>query len=51
MWHSPFIFVLFIPENLNVETINGIIKVDKEEAFEKARRIAKVEGILVCIST
>jgi cysteine synthase A len=41
----------FIPENLHVDLLDGVIQVGKDEAFEYARRCAKEEGILVGIST
>ena len=41
----------FIPENLHREVLDGVIQVDKDEAFEHARRCAREEGILVGIST
>ncbi len=41
----------FIPTILNKNILNGIIQVEREEAFDYARRIAKEEGIFVGIST
>ena len=41
----------FIPQNLRTEVLDGAIRVDKEEAFDYARRCAREEGILVGIST
>lgn len=41
----------FIPENLNIKTLDGAIKVHQEEAFEMALKIAKTEGLFVGIST
>ena len=41
----------FIPKNLHVSAIDGVITVTKEEAFEYAQRAAKEEGILVGISS
>lgn len=41
----------FIPETLDVEVLNSVIKITKEEAFDYARRLAKSEGILAGIST
>lgn len=41
----------FVPSILNTKILDGIIKINKEEAFEYAQRIAKEEGILVGIST
>jgi cysteine synthase A len=41
----------FIPQNLHVDLLDGVIQIDKDEAFEYARRCAKEEGILVGISS
>lgn len=41
----------FIPKNLNVEVIDEIIQVEDEVAMEVARSSAKMEGILVGISS
>jgi len=41
----------FVPENLHRDVLDGVIQVDKDEAFEHARRCAREEGILVGIST
>jgi cysteine synthase A len=41
----------FIPKNLHVDVLDGVIQVSKEEAFEFARRLAKEEGIIAGIST
>ncbi|MCE9537637.1 MAG: cysteine synthase A, partial [Bacteroidetes bacterium] len=41
----------FIPNILNTKILDGIIQVEKDEAFEYTRRIAKEEGIFVGIST
>ncbi|MCX6245311.1 MAG: cysteine synthase A [Bacteroidetes bacterium] len=41
----------FVPKNLHMEVLDGVIKVSKEEAFEYARRLAKEEGIIAGIST
>ncbi len=41
----------FIPSILNTSILDGIIKVNKDEAFDYAQRAAKEEGILVGIST
>jgi len=41
----------FIPENLHRDVLDGVIQVDKDEAFEFARRCARDEGILVGISS
>ena len=41
----------FIPKNLDVSVLDGVIQVDAEPAREYARRSARVEGILVGISS
>jgi cysteine synthase A len=41
----------FIPDNLHTDVLDGVIQVDKDEAFDYVRRCAKEEGILVGIST
>jgi len=41
----------FIPDNLNVDLLDGTITVSKEEAFEYAQKAAKVEGLFVGISS
>jgi cysteine synthase len=41
----------FIPEVLNTEIIDEVILVTNEQAFETARALAKVEGILCGISS
>lgn len=41
----------FIPKNLYVDQIDGVITVTKEEAYEYAIRVAKEEGIFVGISS
>ncbi len=41
----------FIPQNLNVEILDGSISVSKEEAFQFVKALAKAEGILAGIST
>ena len=41
----------FIPQNLNINYLDGSIAVGKEESFEYARRAAREEGILVGISS
>jgi cysteine synthase len=41
----------FIPKNLNVELLDGVIQVDAEPAREYARRSATQEGLLVGISS
>ncbi|MDF7825675.1 cysteine synthase A [Pontiellaceae bacterium B12227] len=40
----------FIPNNLNTEIIDDIVKIDGDEAGSMARRLAKEEGILCGIS-
>ena len=41
----------FIPKNLDTSLLNGVETVTNDEAFEWARRLAAVEGILGGIST
>ena len=41
----------FIPEVLNTEVVDEIIKIENYEAFETARRLAREEGILAGISS
>ena len=41
----------FIPENLNVDFLDEIVKISNPAAFDFARRCAKQEGIFVGIST
>jgi len=41
----------FIPKNLDVSVLDGVIQVDAEEAREMARRSASEEGMLVGISS
>jgi cysteine synthase len=41
----------FIPQNLQVELLDGILQVDAEIAREYARRCAREEGMLVGISS
>jgi len=41
----------FIPKNLDVEVLDGVIQVSKEEAFEFSKRAAKEEGIFQGISS
>lgn len=41
----------FIPTNLNVKVIDEIVKVTNEEAFETSKSVAKLEGLLVGISS
>jgi cysteine synthase A len=41
----------FVPANLRRELLDGVIRVEQEEAFDYARRCAREEGILVGISS
>ncbi len=41
----------FIPKNLNMDLLDGVIQVDGEPAREMARRCAREEGMLVGISS
>ncbi len=41
----------FVPENLDRELLNGVVRIRDEDAFEMARRLAKEEGLLVGISS
>ena len=41
----------FIPENLDLDQIDGVLQVELSAAYEYARRAAKEEGILSGIST
>ena len=41
----------FIPDNLNTEIIDEVIKVKNEEAYEASRELASTEGLLVGISS
>ena len=41
----------FIPKTLHTSVLDGVIQIDKEEAYSYAVRCAKEEGILVGIST
>jgi cysteine synthase A len=41
----------FIPKNLNVELLDGVIQVDKSEAFDFTRKAAVQEGLFVGISS
>ncbi len=41
----------FIPDVLNLEIVDEIIKVKNDEAFEAARKLSKAEGLLVGISS
>mgnify|MGYP001304112118 CR=1 FL=1 len=35
----------FIPDTLDLDVLDDVIKVTKEEAFESARKLAREEGI------
>jgi len=41
----------FIPKNLHVQFIDGVITISKEEAYDYTRRVAKEEGIFVGVSS
>jgi len=41
----------FIPENLDRTLLDGVLAVEKAEAYEYARRVAKEEGLFVGISS
>jgi cysteine synthase len=41
----------FIPNNLHLNVLDGVIKVSKEESFEYTQRAAKEEGLFSGIST
>lgn len=41
----------FIPDTLNMDVLDGTIQVEKEEAYEFTRKIARIEGICCGIST
>ncbi len=41
----------FIPGNLNTALLDGTVQVSKEEAYEYARKAAKLEGLFVGISS
>ncbi len=41
----------FIPPNLDRELIDGVMKIEKSDAYDYARRAAKEEGVFVGIST
>jgi len=41
----------FIPQILNRELLDGVVKITKEEAFQQTRDAAKKEGILLGISS
>jgi cysteine synthase A len=37
----------FVPANLHRETLDGVVQVTEEDAFEMARKCARMEGIFV----
>jgi cysteine synthase A len=41
----------FIPANLHVAALDGVVQVDEDESFEMARRAAREEGIFVGASS
>jgi cysteine synthase A len=41
----------FIPKNLNIEILDGVIPVSNDEAFRFVRKAAREEGLLIGIST
>lgn len=41
----------FVPDNYNAQVVDKVIDITSNEAFEKARLLAKTEGILVGISS
>jgi cysteine synthase len=41
----------FIPENLKTDLLDGTITISKEEAFEYAKKAAKLEGLFIGISS
>jgi len=41
----------FVPEILNMELLDGVIKVDPADAFDFARRCVRAEGIFIGISS
>ncbi len=41
----------FVPKNLDTSLLNGVLKVESEEAFEWGRKLAKKEGIVGGISS
>ena len=41
----------FIPRNLDTDLIDAVLQINKEEAYEFARRLVKEEGIFAGIST
>ena len=41
----------FVPKNLDTSLLDGVLKVESEEAFEWGRKLAKEEGIVGGISS
>jgi cysteine synthase A len=41
----------FIPKNLHIEVLDGVIQIGKDEAYEYARKMASLEGVFVGISS
>jgi cysteine synthase A len=41
----------FVPQVLNLDVVDEIVKVDNDQAFDMARRLAKEEGLLAGISS
>jgi len=41
----------FVPKNLDTSLLDGVLKVESEEAFEWGRKLAKEEGIVAGISS
>ena len=41
----------FVPKNLDTSLVDDIVQVDDEDAFEWARKLARVEGIMAGISS
>ena len=41
----------FVPDNLHVDLLDGVIQVSKDEAFDFAQRSAREEGIFIGISS
>jgi cysteine synthase A len=41
----------FVPKNYHADAIDEVIQINKDDAFDFTRKIAKTEGIMVGIST
>ncbi len=41
----------FIPKNLDTSLVDEVVTVTNEEAFEWSRRLARLEGLMVGISS